>query len=79
MAAPERKKHFLREKPEHADEGQQEQGRLQQADQQVGDEIREMLCIRRHPLIGVRPDSTCIRQTVSPQGLQPLVQQVVHQ
>ena len=43
------------------------------------DQISQVLRIRRHPLVRVRSDRTCIRETKRAQRLEPLVEHVVYQ
>ena len=79
VAASDRQKLALREPPKDADEREQKKARLQKADAQVGGEIGQMLGVGLEALIGVGAERARIRQAERALGLEPLVQEIVHQ
>ena len=57
--------------PQHADEGEQQQRRLEQADAEAAGEVRQGIDIRLQALVGVFADETGARQAVGAAGLHP--------
>jgi len=62
-----------RQHPEHSDEAEQQQRRLQQADSEIGREIDEMSGILVHTLVGIGPDLAGVGQEIGPLRCQPAV------
>ena len=66
---------LIGEKPEHAYEAREEQGRLQEAGAEVAGELGQMLGIRVHALVGVGADLAAEGEKIGLSRCQPLLQQ----
>ncbi len=66
-----------RQHPEHADEADQKQRGLQQADPEIGRQLDQMAGVLLDALVGIGPDLAGLRQEIGALWRQPAVEQVV--